>query len=98
MAQINRIRWTRLALADLDHARDYIARERPSAAFTIIQQVDHALEALVHFPLMGRVARVAGTRELYIAKTPFLLAYRVYRDQLEIVGFMHAARRWPDSF
>src|SRR6185295_18548786 len=98
MAQIKKIHWTLIALHDLDHAHDYIEKERPSSARHLIQYVEHALDALVHYPFMGRAGRVSNTRELYIANTPFLIAYRVKEDQLEILGFMHAARRWPDSF
>ena len=97
MAQVKRIRWTLLALQDLDHAYHYIAKERPSAAHQIIQQLQRALDALIQYPLMGRTGRLPGTRELYIAHTPFVLAYRLHSDQIEILGFMHAARRWPES-
>ena len=98
MAQIKRIRWTLIALEGLEHAHDYIEKERPSSAHRLIQQVEHALDALIHYPFMGRMGRVSNTRELYIANTPFIIAYRVKEDRLEILGFMHAARRWPDSF
>jgi len=98
MAQIKRVRWTPVALRDLNHAYDYIARERPSAALGIIQHVERALDALVLYPLIGRPGRITGTRELSMANTPFLMAYRVNSRELEILAFMHAARRWPDAF
>jgi addiction module RelE/StbE family toxin len=98
MAQIKKVRWTPLALRDLNEAYDYIAQERLSAAQGIIHQVERALDALIQYPQMGRGGRVAGTRELYIVNTPFLIAYRVDHDHLQILAFMHAARMWPDSF
>jgi toxin ParE1/3/4 len=98
MAQIKKVRWTLVALYDLDDARAYIAKERPSSAQDLIRHVERALEALIHYPLMGRAGRVPDTRELSIGHSPFLLAYRVRDNRLEILGFMHAARRWPDRF
>jgi len=98
MAQITRVRWTRLALADLNEAYDYIVQERPSAAKGIIEHVERALDAIIRYPLIGRVGRLHGTRELYIVNTPFVMAYRVHKDRVEIIAFMHASRRWPESF
>ncbi len=77
MAQIRSIRWTVLALADLNHAHEYIEWERPASARDLIHRVESAVSALVHYPLMGRSGRIFDTRELYIANSPFILAYRV---------------------
>ena len=98
MAQIARVRWTRLALADLNQAYDYIYQERPSAAKGIIQHIERALDAMIRYPLIGRTGRIHGTRELYIVNTPFVMAYRFHKNQLEVLAFMHCARRWPETF
>jgi plasmid stabilization system protein ParE len=45
---------------------------------------------------MGRPGRVAGSRELVIA--PYVIAYRSRKSAIEILGIIHGARRWPDSF
>ena len=98
MAQIAKVRWTPLALSDFHNAYEYIMQERPSAARGIVQHVERALNALIRYPSIGRAGRLRGTRELYIVNTPFVMAYRVYKNQLEVLAFMHAARRWPESF
>jgi len=98
MAQIAKVRWTPLALSDLLGAYEYIMQERPSAARGIVQQVERALDAMIRYPSIGRGGRISGTRELYIVNTPFIMAYRIHRNHLEIIAFMHAARRWPESF
>jgi toxin ParE1/3/4 len=41
---------------------------------------------------------VAGTRELPVSGTPFTVAYRVARREVEILAVLHAARKWPDEF
>jgi plasmid stabilization system protein ParE len=46
---------------------------------------------------MGRSGRVAGTRELVIAGTPYLVAYRVEAKAVVILAVIHGAQRWPDE-
>jgi addiction module RelE/StbE family toxin len=89
--------WTRLALADLRHVHDYIAAERPRAAAEITEHISRATRMIAEHPEMGRHGRVAGTRELVVAGTPFLFAYRVRGERVEVLALLHAARRWPDS-
>ena len=48
--------------------------------------------------MAGREGRVARTRELVIRGTPFVVAYRVERNEVSILAVMHAARKWPDEF
>jgi len=48
--------------------------------------------------MAGRDGRVAGTRELVIRGTPFIVAYRIERNELQILAVFHAARKWPDEF
>jgi plasmid stabilization system protein ParE len=55
-----------------------------------------AIAALTRNPEMGRRGRVAGSRELVIA--PYVIAYRSRKSVIEILGIIHGARRWPDSF
>jgi toxin ParE1/3/4 len=49
-------------------------------------------------PFMGRPGRVAGTRELIVADTPHVVAYRVAASRIDILAVIHAARRWPSTF
>jgi toxin ParE1/3/4 len=39
----------------------------------------------------GRVGRVAGTRELVIRGTPFVIADRIEGNDVSILALMHAA-------
>lgn len=47
---------------------------------------------------MGRPGRVPDTRELVIAGTPYVMAYRIEGAQVHIVAVIHGARRWPEHF
>jgi toxin ParE1/3/4 len=90
--------WTRLALEDLGQAREFISAENPSVAPGVIKRIETAAKALEAFPQIGRPGRVEGTRELIVSGTPFILPYRVFRNRVEILAAIHAARRWPEGF
>lgn len=91
------VAWTRRALADLDSARLYIAEENPSASARIINRIKTAVSALSRHPEIGRPGRVAGTRELVVTGTPFILPYRTRAKRIEILALLHGTRRWPDE-
>ena len=90
------IRWTRQAIADVDNIYDFIASNNPRAARSIVARIDRAITSLTAHPKMGRLGRLAGSRELVVAGTPFIVAYRLRRRAVEVLGVIHAARRWPD--
>ncbi len=92
-----KIVWTRLALSDLDEAYNYIASSNPDAAADIIDRIEGAVNTLSLYPNRGRQGRIASTRELVVARTPFIVPYRVRGEQVEILGVIHGAKRWPES-
>jgi toxin ParE1/3/4 len=47
-------------------------------------------------PGIGRPGRVAGTRELVTAGTPYIVPYRVAGDAVQIITVLHGAQNWPD--
>jgi len=93
-----KLRWTSPALEDLERAHAYIAEERPSAAAEMLFHFERAIATLRRYPQVGRAGRVQGTRELVVARTPFILCYRVKRGNTDIVAIIHSARRWPENF
>jgi toxin ParE1/3/4 len=91
-----KIRWTANALQDIEDLHGYIAADNPEAASATVRHIVNAIDALETHPGSGREGRVAGTRELVI--TPYIVAYRCHDTAVEILGIIHGARRWPDSF
>ncbi len=91
-----RLIWTEPALLDLAAARAFIALDSPSAAKTQVETVLAAVEALARHPELGRPGRRAGTRELVITTTPFIVPYRPRADVIEILRVLHGRQRWPD--
>ena len=92
-----RLRYTPRARLDLAEIHDYIALENPQAARRVIVIIRKAAEALPPNPLVGRLGRIAGTRELTVGRFPFMLAYRVDADEVQILSVIHTARLWPES-
>jgi addiction module RelE/StbE family toxin len=88
-----RIRWLRLALADLDGIAEYIARDDPETARQVVEKIRDRALALRDQPALGRPGRVPGTRELVLVGRPFILPYRVERGEVQILRVLHTARK-----
>lgn len=92
-----KLRYTPRARSDLAEIHDYIAQDNSQAAKRVIQIIRKAAETLPQNPLVGRSGRIAGTRELTVGRFPFLLAYRVDADEVQILSVIHTARMWPEN-
>lgn len=92
-----RLAWSRYALTDREAIFSYIEADSPRAAIRIDEAIEAAARQLIAFPDSGRSGRVAGTRELIIPRTPYILAYAVTTDTVRILRVLHGARIWPDD-
>jgi addiction module RelE/StbE family toxin len=92
-----KLRWTRLAIADLDCAHAYVDADNPTAANHLIDRIERTVKILRQHPAAGRSGRIEGTRELVVTGTPFVIPYRVRGNTVEILAVIHGARKWPDS-
>ena len=93
-----RVRWLKAALANLEAEAEYIAEDNPAAAGRVVQRIFCAVDLLKENSAMGRAGRVAGTRELVVPDTPYIIPYRVGGDAVEILRAFHTARKWPEKF
>jgi addiction module RelE/StbE family toxin len=91
------VRWLDDALVDVTEIYRYIAADDQSAAARVVQRIQTAVRLLVETPHRGRPGRWAGTRELVVVRTPYIVPYRVRGDLVEILRVFHSARRWPDE-
>jgi toxin ParE1/3/4 len=87
------IKWLDDAFYDLQALRQYIAKDKPSAAKRVVSTVN----LLAEQPSMGRPGRVPGTREIIVPSTPYLIPYRVKNSCIEILRVLHVAMQWPDE-
>lgn len=93
-----KIVWTEPARQDLRDIFLYIAEENPNAARVLLSEIKQRGILLQDNPLIGRVGRIDGTRELVITGTQYILPYRVQENQIQILAVFHAARKWPVIF
>jgi toxin ParE1/3/4 len=93
------IQWTEAAEGDLDTIERYIARDKPTAAVRQVLRIVKAVEQILpKAPFLGRPGRVPGTREMVVTGTPYIVAYRVKHNSLQILRVIHSARKWPEAF
>ena len=86
--------WTPEATQDRDEIYDYIEADNPAAALALDELLAEKAGRLVDHPGLGRLGRVAGTREL-VAHQNYILAYDVADDLVRVLRVLHAARQWP---
>lgn len=90
-----RVKWLRKALRNLDDEATYIVADDTAAARLVVQRVLGAVAQLQAQPGLGRPGRVPGTRELLVAKTRYIVPYRVRGETVEILRVFHTSRRLP---
>ncbi len=93
-----RVKWLELALDSLIAEAEFISQDSVAAAERTVVAILDAAENLKRFPALGRPGRVAGTRELVVSGTPYIVPYRVRGDTVELLLVLHAARKWPSKF
>jgi toxin ParE1/3/4 len=89
------VRWTTQAATSLEQIGDYIAEANPQAAHEVVNTIYQRVQQLADFPSLGRLGRLAGTRELVIQGLPYFVAYRVKDEVVEILDVIHTSRRFP---
>ena len=87
--------WSPRAIEHLKHLRAYIAQDNPKAANRVAAAQLEAVERLAELPNLGRPGRVAGTRDLVVPGTPYVIPYRLRGDRLEIIAVFHGRQKWP---
>lgn len=88
--------WSPRAIEHVAHLRSHIARENPKAANRIAGALLDAVERLPELPNLGRPGRIAGTRELVVPGTPYVIPYRLRADRLEVIAIFHGRQKWPE--
>lgn len=93
-----RIAWAQFAIEDRLQIFEYISQENPVAAIDCDEEIGKQVDSLNRFPEIGRTGRVEGTRELVISGTPFIAAYKVEQQKIQILRVLHESQMWPGSF
>jgi toxin ParE1/3/4 len=90
-----RIEWLPDAEQGLAAQLEWVAEHNPWAALDMGDAIHAAIERLADYPAIARPGRVAGTRELVVVGTPYIVVYRVEPSAVVILRVLHGAQRWP---
>lgn len=86
------------AETDLEGIFAYLSLTDIEAARRIILRILQSIAMLEHFPWIGRVGRVANTRELTIVRLPYYAVYHfVDETEIEVIAVMHDRQRFPPN-
>lgn len=85
--------WTEDAINDRMSIYEYIEAENPLTALGMDELFSEQAKLLVQHPEIGRLGRVAKTRELVVHKS-FVLVYSVAKDTVYILRLLHTSRPW----
>lgn len=89
------VRWESPAIDDLRGIWEYVAQDSLSRATAMVARLRLAALGLEEFPRLGRTSDRAGGRELVVARTPYIIVYRIVGDEVQIVRVLHGAQRRP---
>lgn len=89
-----KIVWSRRAIRHLAKLRDYIAEDNPDAGAHVAERILEAAQHLETFPNLGRTGRLAGTRELVVPQTAYVIPYRIRGNRIELIAVFHGRQRW----
>jgi plasmid stabilization system protein ParE len=88
------VTWAESAITSVAEEAEYIAKDSPSYAATLIEKAEQAANSLFQFfPNRGRVVPEYGDetiRELFVDR--YRLIYRVRDSGVLIAAFLHGAR------
>jgi toxin ParE1/3/4 len=79
----------------LEHIRDYPTEHYPQFAQSTVIEIYETIRSLKTSPRRGRIGREEGTRELVFTRLPYIVAYRVKEDSLEVLHICHGAQDRP---
>jgi addiction module RelE/StbE family toxin len=87
--------WTDRATQDIEDIWIYIAADSKASATRTITKIRQAARRLIKHPETGRPGRTAGTRELVVSGTPYILPYWVRGTTLKILAVVHGRQEYP---
>lgn len=82
------------AYADLGGIHEWIEKDRPLSAGSVVDRILGNIERLGRFPYIGRAGTEPDTYEWVVPGLPYIVVYQVdaEHDEVVAVGVFHAAR------
>jgi toxin ParE1/3/4 len=88
-----RISWTSNAHSRLERIHAYYSEIDPRLARRIFRALKASVQRLSQFPTSGRIGEVPHTRELVVPNLPFIIVYRIAKDEIQILRVFHDAQQ-----
>lgn len=92
-----RIVYTPRALSDIDAIESYLGQYGSKSSKKLVAAIKKAIEQLRDFPRLGRAIDEEHRYRMPVAKTPYVVFYRINDDKLFVLHIRHGARRPIDS-
>jgi toxin ParE1/3/4 len=88
------VRWALDAQAHIASIHDYIAERNPQAAQRVVARIRAAVDRLADFPYLGRPGIAPETRELMVARLPYIVVYQLdpNTEAVHILAVFHGAQ------
>jgi plasmid stabilization system protein ParE len=92
-----RVRFSDLALADLEDIAAYISQTSPEAARRVINRIEDVCAKLGAVPGMGRISEVPPARKFVVPPWRYKIVYEIDEaaQQVVILRVYHGARNLP---
>ena len=91
-----RVRFSKLALAELDIILDEIRANNPAAASGFEQRVRRVIERIAQYPEGAqRVEQRQSVRRVPLVRYPYVIHYTIVEADVMILRIIHGARRSP---
>jgi toxin ParE1/3/4 len=93
-----KVRFTSLALAELDEIRRFLVGRSPRGAANVEVRVGQVVQMISKQPLGSQeVEGRPGIRRAPLVTFPYVIYYRIRNNEAEIIRIRHGARRqWED--
>ncbi len=88
-----RIRYLPSALRQLDHVLDYIDARNPRGADRVKERNHAVIELVAAHPMAGEATNRPAQRRVVVNPYPYVVYYRINKDEVVIQRVRHAARR-----
>jgi toxin ParE1/3/4 len=91
-----KVRYSRLALVEMDTVLSDLAAKNPAAAQRFEERIRQVNERIGRFPHgFQEVAERPGVRRVPLVRYPYLIFYKVFADEVIVLRVIHGARKEP---
>jgi toxin ParE1/3/4 len=94
MSRRFKIKWSDLAIADLESIREYVSNDKPVAAERLAERLRQSVLRLAEQPQSGRpLPEFPGTAIREVIVAPYRIVYEPQDDRIVILRVWHGRRQ-----